>query len=169
MKPLRTWLIAALLAVGPAGFAAAPAIADAAAAEPLSAFPQSPLAIRTAHGKIVHLTIWTADSPSRQEQGLMFVKDMDEHAGMLFVFPTTQRISMWMKNTYLSLDMVFVDANGRIEIIAPRTAPFSEDIIAPPLPARAVLELKGGACERLGIHAGDVLLHPAFARGPATR
>jgi uncharacterized membrane protein (UPF0127 family) len=164
MTLTRSWLLAVLLATGAVlgGVAAQRVHADVGAPEPLSAFPQSLLAIRTSAGKVVNFKIWTADRPSRQEQGLMFVHEMDEHAGMLFLFASNQRISMWMKNTYLSLDMVFLDSNGRIEIIAPRTTPLSLDIIAPPQPARAVLELKGGACEDFGIRAGDVVVHPAF-------
>jgi uncharacterized membrane protein (UPF0127 family) len=126
--------------------------------EPLSAFPQSLLAIRTSAGRVINFKIWTADRPSRQEQGLMFVRDMDEHAGMLFVFPTSQRVAMWMKNTYVSLDMLFLDDQGRIDYIAARTTPLSLDIIQAPRPSTAVLELVGGAAERLGIRAGDQVL-----------
>ena len=164
MTAARNWLFAVLLTTGAvtAGFPAHRVHADVGAPEPLSAFPQSLLAIRTSAGKVVNFKIWTADKPSRQEQGLMFVRDMDAHAGMLFLFPSDQRISMWMKNTYLSLDMVFLDASGRIQIIAPRTTPLSLDIIAPPQPARAVLELKGGTCDAFGIRAGDVAVHPGF-------
>jgi uncharacterized membrane protein (UPF0127 family) len=164
MRLARSWLLAVLLTAGAVttGFAARSVRADVGAPEPLSAFPQSLLAIRTSAGKVVNFKIWTADRPSRQEQGLMFVHDMDAHAGMLFLFPSDQRISMWMKNTYLALDMVFLDASGRIQIIAPRTTPLSLDVIAPPQPARAVLELKGGTCEDFGIRAGDVVVHPSF-------
>src|ERR1700692_2745299 len=125
--------------------------AQDATAEPLSAFPQSLLAIRTAAGKVVNFKIWTADSPRRAEQGLMFVRDMDEHAGMLFVFPANQRPTMWMKNTYISLDLLFINEHGRIEYIAAQATPLSLSIIESPKPSLAVLELKGGACELLGI------------------
>jgi uncharacterized membrane protein (UPF0127 family) len=93
----------------------------------------------------------------------MFVRDMDDHAGMLFVFPGDQRVTMWMKNTYMSLDMVFIAADGRIEYIAKRTTPLSLGIISAPNPARAVLELKGGISERLGIRVGDRVLHRSLA------
>jgi uncharacterized protein len=130
--------------------------------EPLSAFPQSLLAIRTATGKVLNFKIWTADTPRRDAQGLMFVHEMDDHTGMLFLFPDDRRISMWMKNTYLPLDMLFVAADGRINTIVARTTPLSLDIISAPAPARAVLELKGGIAEQMGIKAGDVLVHPDF-------
>jgi uncharacterized protein len=126
--------------------------------EPLFQFPQSTLSIRTAAGHTVKFKIWTADRPNRQEQGLMFVRELDDHAGMLFMFPTGQRVAMWMKNTYISLDMLFLDALGRIDYIAARTKPLTLDLIEAPRPVTAVLELKGGVTERLGIHIGDTVL-----------
>jgi uncharacterized membrane protein (UPF0127 family) len=131
--------------------------------EPLFQFPQSTLSIRTAAGHTVKFKIWTADQPSRQEQGLMFVREMDDHAGMLFLFPRSQRITMWMKNTYISLDMLFLDAQGHIDYIAARTKPLTLDLIAAPRPVSAVLELKGGIAERLGIHVGDTVLAQGLA------
>ncbi|MFI4888986.1 MAG: DUF192 domain-containing protein [Steroidobacterales bacterium] len=150
--PLAGWIVAmiaiaasVLLPIGTAG-------ADT---EPLFQFPQSELSIRTVDGRVLKFRIWTADNPSRQEQGLMFVRDMDDHAGMLFVFPTSQRVTMWMKNTYLSLDMLFLDRLGRIDYIAQRTTPLTLDLIQAPGPVTAVLELKGGVTQRLKIRAGD--------------
>jgi uncharacterized protein len=133
-------------------------------AEPLFQFPQSTLSIHTATGHTVKFTIWTADQPSRQEQGLMYVRDMDDHAGMLFLFPVSQRITMWMKNTYISLDMLFLDAQGRIDYIAARAKPLTLDLIQAPRPVAAVLELKGGVTERLGIHIGDTVLAQGVGR-----
>jgi uncharacterized membrane protein (UPF0127 family) len=161
--------LAARTALAVAGaFAASGAVAVAAVAatapEPLSAFPQSLLAIRTAAGSVINFKIWTADRLSREEQGLMFVREMDDHAGMLFVFPGGGRITMWMKNTYIPLDMVFTDANGRIVGIAARTTPLSESIISAPESAHAVLELNGGICEKLGIKVGDLVVHQSFGK-----
>ena len=140
------------------------ALPEAAAPEPLTAFPQSLLAIKSATGKVVNFKIWTADTEQREQQGLMFIRDMDEHAGMLFMFPQNQRVSMWMKNTYISLDLLFLNARGKIDYIAAGATPLSEAIIGPPTPEYAVLELKGGACERLGIKVGDVVLHKNFKK-----
>jgi uncharacterized protein len=130
--------------------------------EPLSAFPQSLLAIRTTAGKVINFKIWNADNPRREEQGLMFVHEMDEHAGMLFMFAGNQRPTMWMKNTYISLDLLFIDEHGRIDYIAAQAAPLSLAIIQSPKPALAVLELKGGASALLGIKVGDFAVHPSF-------
>jgi uncharacterized membrane protein (UPF0127 family) len=135
---------------------------QAATAEPLSAFPQSLLAIKTGAGKVINFKIWTADTRQREEQGLMFIHEMDEHAGMLFMFPENQRVTMWMKNTYISLDLLFLNAQGRIDYIAGNATPLSPTIIGPPTPEYAVLELKGGATERLGIRIGDSVLHQNF-------
>jgi uncharacterized protein len=92
----------------------------------------------------------------------MFVHDMDEHAGMLFVFPGNQQPTVWMKNTYISLDLLFIDEHGRIEYIAAQATPLSLSIIQSPKPALAVLELKGGASDRFGVKVGDSVLHPSF-------
>ena len=135
------------------------AVAQDAAPEPLSAFPQSLLSIRTTAGKVINFKIWQADNPRREEQGLMFVRDMDEHAGMLFVFPGNRRPSMWMKNTYIPLDLLFISDRGSIDYIASNATPLSLDVIQSPKAALAVLELKGGACGRLGIKLGDTVAH----------
>lgn len=130
--------------------------------EPLSAFPQSLLAIRTTAGKVVNFKIWTADSQRREEQGLMFVHDMDEHAGMLFLFPGNPEPTMWMKNTFIPLDLLFINEKGRIEYVAASATPQSLSVIRSPKPSLAVLELKGGACGLLGIKVGDTVVHPSF-------
>jgi uncharacterized protein len=130
--------------------------------EPLSAFPQSLLAVRTHAGSVVNFKVWLADTPQRDEQGLMFVKSMDEHAGMLFTFPDARPVTMWMKNTYIPLDMLFMDAAGRIDYIEANATPLSLAIIGPPRPEHAVLELNGGAAERLGLHVGDTVMHRVF-------
>jgi uncharacterized membrane protein (UPF0127 family) len=140
------------------------ALPQAAAPEPLSAFPHSLLAIRTGSGKVVNFKVWEADTPKREEQGMMFIREMDEHTGMLFMFPENRPVTMWMKNTYVSLDLLFLNAHGKIDYIAARATPRSEAIIGPPTPEFAVLELKGGACESFGIKIGDTVLHKNFKK-----
>lgn len=130
--------------------------------EPLSAFPQSLLAIRTSSGKVVNFKVWLADSPRREEQGLMYIHSLDLHAGMLFLFPGNQPVAMWMKNTYIPLDLLFLDTHGKIDYIAADATPLSEKIIGPPTTEFAVLELKGGACDALGIKVGDRVLQENF-------
>ena len=140
------------------------ALPASAAPEPLSAFPQSLLAVKTQSGKVVNFKIWEADTPRREEQGMMFVREMDIHTGMLFMFPENKPVSMWMKNTYVSLDLLFLDAHGKIDYIEANATPRSETIIGPKTPEYAVLELKGGACEQFGIKVGDAVLHKNFKK-----
>ena len=88
----------------------------------------------------------------------MFIKDLDLHAGMLFEFSDGQPVTMWMKNTYISLDLLFIGADNRINYIAASAVPESLSLISSNMPTRAVLELKGGACQQLGIHVGDRII-----------
>jgi uncharacterized protein len=160
----RPFAARALLAAAFLIAAANAALPQSAAPEPLSAFPQSLLAIRTSVGKVVNFKIWEADTPKREEQGMMFVREMDEHTGMLFMFPQNRPVTMWMKNTYVSLDLLFLNAQGKIDYIAASATPRSEAIIDPPTPEFAVLELKGGACEQFGVKVGDQVLHKNFTK-----
>jgi len=131
--------------------------------EDLAAFPRGKLEI--ADGKKVKHTfqVWLADSPQRQAQGLMFVRALPALQGMLFVHESPKPMSMWMKNTYIPLDMVFIDAHGRIQQIIEQTTPHSLDIISSTEPALAVLEIGGGEAKRLGLHPGQQVKHPALA------
>lgn len=163
LRAIKFLAARALLAAGLL-LAASAALPQSPAPEPLSAFPQSLLAIRTGSGKVVNFKIWEADNPKREEQGLMFIRSMDEHTGMLFMFPENKPVRMWMRNTYVSLDLLFLDARGKIDYIARSATPLSDDIIGPATPEFAVLELKGGACERFGIKVGDAVLHKNFKK-----
>jgi uncharacterized protein len=80
----------------------------------------------------------------------------------LFLFPGNPQPTMWMKNTYIPLDLLFINEKGRIEHIAARATPLSLSVIQSPKPSLAVLELKGGASELLGIKAGDSVVHSSF-------
>jgi len=150
-------LIAALLV-------ATVALAQEPGYEPLSAFPQSPLSITS--GETKHdFTVWVADTPSRRGQGLMFVKSLPPATGMLFVFAQPQGVSMWMKNTLIPLDMLFVAADGKVIHIAANAKPQSLDTISSIGLVTGVIELAGGEARRLGLHTGDRVLHPAFGKG----
>src|SRR5688572_8991480 len=82
--------------------------------ESLSRFAHAPLEIATQTGKPQRFEVWIADTPARRSQGLMFVKHLARDRGMLFLFNEPQQISMWMKNTYIPLDMLFISAERRI-------------------------------------------------------
>jgi hypothetical protein len=101
-----------------------------------------------------------AESPSQRMQGLQGRRTLDADAGMLFVFDAPSVAAMWMKNTYIPLDMLFLDEVGNIVAIAENTRPMSVQPIQPPEPVKAVLELNAGTAARLGIKLGDRVLHP---------
>ena len=102
--------------------------------------------------------VWVADTPERAAQGLMFVNDLPETMGMVFPVEPPRLENMWMKNTYIELDMLFIDAHGRVAKIIQRAAPLSLQTLSSDAPVSAVLELKGGQAAKLGLHAGDTVL-----------
>jgi uncharacterized protein len=108
------------------------------------------------------LMIEVAASDQEKALGLMFRTKLADTEGMLFPYGVSQNITMWMRNTYISLDMIFIRADGVIHRIEARTEPLSERIISASGQVSAVLELAGGAAERLGIKAGDRVRHPVF-------
>ena len=120
----------------------------------LSGFPEGSVTIMRAGGSD-RFRVWTADTEARREQGLMFVRHMPSDRGMWFPQSVTGVAILWMKNTYLPLDMVFIGENGVIVGIVANTTPLSSNIIASPGPVTAVLELNAGETARRGIRTGD--------------
>jgi uncharacterized protein len=130
---------------------ASPAHAQSEPLQDLATFPRTTLEIHS--GSATHpFQVWVADTPGRQTQGLMFVRDLPADEGMLFTHCCG---AIWMKNTYIELDIVFVGVDGRIIKIARRARPFDETIIASGGAAEDVVELKGGEAERLHLQVGD--------------
>jgi uncharacterized membrane protein (UPF0127 family) len=97
-------------------------------------------------------------------KGLMYRKELPQGRGMLFDFQREQDIAMWMKNTYIPLDMIFIAGDGRIRRIAENTEPLSERIIPSGGPVRGVLEVIGGTARKLGLAPGDRVAHPIFSQ-----
>jgi uncharacterized protein len=124
----------------------------------------APLTITTASGT-QRFMVEFADTPERRAVGLMHRQSMPADHGMLFDFKADAPVAMWMRNTRIPLDMLFIDREGRIVNIAERTVPFSETSISSKGPVRAVLELNGGTSSRLGIKPGDRVSHPMFKAG----
>lgn len=124
-------------------------------------FEKSALTIDATHDRF-EFQVEMAVSPEQRSQGLMFRESLEEDRGMLFDFGRPQRASMWMRNTYVPLDMLFIDADGRITQIAANTQPLSDAVVASREPVRAVLELRGGVSAKLGIKPGDRVIHPLF-------
>jgi uncharacterized membrane protein (UPF0127 family) len=125
-------------------------------------FRRSTLKIATPDARLHTFHIWVADDDARRARGLMFVKQLAEDAGMLFVYDQPQTITMWMKNTFIPLDMVFVGADGKVINVAANTEPQSLKTIASHGEALGVIELKAGTAARLNIAKGAVVMHPAF-------
>ena len=148
---LRFLLSILVLATMPTGLATAQ----------LQQFPTAPLSVESAGGRH-QFTVELATTPAQMEQGLMFRRSVAPDAGMLFDFKTPSMAAMWMKNTLIPLDMLFVDAQGRIVNIHERAVPGSLDPIGAAAPVRAVLELNGGTAARLGIRPGDQVVFPIF-------
>ena len=126
-------------------------------------FSRSNLELIGQDGRRHAFTVEIATSEAQLAQGLMFRKSLAPDSGMLFDFGQVRAISMWMKNTLIPLDMLFLGADGRILGIAERTVPGSLAVIESPGPVRGVLEVNGGTASRLGLVPGDRVLHPLFA------
>jgi len=119
----------------------------------------TPLIIETGAGK-TRFDVEIAISAQESSRGLMFRTDFPRHRAMLFVFGQTYIPSMWMKNTPLPLDMLFVDEQGTIVSIFTHTQPFSETVISSPVPAAYVIEINAGEAEKRSIREGDRVIHP---------
>ena len=133
--------------------------------EPQSGLPTSKLVIDTLHGPVT-FNVEVASDSATQMKGLMFRTRLAPDAGMLFDFHWPSPITFWMKNTPLSLDMLFIKADGTISTIAANTIPYSEDSIPSSEPVRAVLEINGGRAVALGIRPGDKVHAAIFGNGP---
>jgi len=103
-----------------------------------------------------------ARSPEERSRGLMFRESLADDRGMLFLFDGEKRRAMWMKNTLIPLDMLFLGCDGQVLAIHPDATPKSLEPIAPDVLSCGVLEISGGLAARLGIVPGDRVRHPAF-------
>ncbi|HVW67590.1 MAG TPA: DUF192 domain-containing protein [Steroidobacteraceae bacterium] len=125
--------------------------------EDLAKFPRA--AVEILHGKKKkdprHLDVWVADTPARQEQGFMFARAVPPGQGMLFPQEKPRKMSMWMKDTYVELDLVFIGEKGAIERIIEHARPLSLDKLNSDKPVTAVLEIGGGEAQRLDLKVGD--------------
>lgn len=128
---------------------------------PLSAFPREPIVIETRSAHRHTLDAWRAETPAAREQGLMFVREMRPDQAMIFTYEPPQYVAMWMKNTLLSLDMLFVDESGCVVKAQRQARPESLDTIHADVPVALVVELKGGTTNELGIGVGDRVKRPA--------
>ena len=134
----------------------------AASFDPGAPAPKEAVTIELVGGGKYVFNVEVVKEPKARDRGLMFRQSLADDGGMLFDYDPPQQISFWMKNTYIPLDIIFINAKGVILNIAAETTPLS----LAPLPssgeARGILELKGGTCAKLGIMAGDRVHHRIF-------
>lgn len=125
----------------------------------------------TQAGKTVQFQVEVASSDQEKAAGLMFRTELADNTGMLFPYDGAQNVTMWMHNTYIPLDMLFIRADGVIHRIEAQTEPLSDRVIEAGGDVVAVLELAGGTADRLGIKPGDRVSHPYFkpASGAGSR
>lgn len=120
-----------------------------------------PVIVETAQGRFT-FTAEIADTPDLRQRGLMFRHRVPEDRAMLFDWGRVEPVSMWMRNTYVSLDMIFIAADGRVVRIAEATEPLSETTISSGVPVAAVLEVAAGTARRIGLKPGDRVHHTMF-------
>ena len=110
----------------------------------------------------VTVPVEIADDPQERARGLMFRRHLAPGTGMLFIYEAPQRVSFWMRNTPSSLDILYIDPQGRIVSIASHATPFSEAPIPSNGAANGVLELRAGRAAEINAKPGDKVLHPYF-------
>jgi uncharacterized membrane protein (UPF0127 family) len=132
-----------------------------AAAQDAASGPTEPLSIVGRDGRHI-FAVEVMRNDADRARGLMYRRAMAPDHGMLFDFQASAPVAMWMKNTYLPLDMLFIRADGSIAKIAADTEPLSTKVIPSNEPVLSVLELNAGTAARLKLHAGDRVEHPMF-------
>jgi uncharacterized protein len=125
-----------------------------------------PVVVETAEGSFTFITE-IADTPELRRRGLMFRHQLPQDRAMLFDWGRVAPVSMWMRNTHVSLDMIFIAPGGRVVRIAERTEPLSDTTIPSGEPVAAVLEVVAGTAQRIGLEPGDRVHHPMFERSSA--
>lgn len=118
--------------------------------------------IKTQKGERLEFNLEVADTLDEQMNGLMNRTALDDDEGMAFPVSIPRIFNMWMRDTQIPLDMVFVDEKGEITHIHWEAEPFSDEVITHAIPAKAVLELKGGVTLDKDINPGDFVFHPVF-------
>jgi hypothetical protein len=133
------------------------ALAQSGPLEDLAQFPRT--SVEILHGKSKkdprHFDVWIANNSGRQEQGLMFVRELQPSQGMLFPLAKPRKMNMWMKDVFVELDIVFVGEKGAIDKIIEHAKPLDMTTVMSDKPATLVLEIKGGEAANLGLKVGD--------------
>jgi uncharacterized protein len=129
-------------------------------------FGHDRLAIESSAGRF-EFEVELATTPDQRAYGLMFRENLRQDHGMLFDFGSSQPVAMWMRNTYIPLDMLFIHSDGRIGRIVHQAQPLSDTVLDSGEPVRAVLELRGGVTAELGIQPGDRVAYRLFGQSSA--
>lgn len=129
--------------------------------DPFPSLPQAEVEVTTESGTH-RFRVWIAADDRSRTRGLMYVRELPADRGMLFLFPVPQPASFWMKDTYVPLDLVFIDPTGRVLNIARDARPFSLVPITSDGPVIAVLEVQAGTAARIGLVPGDRIRLPTL-------
>lgn len=168
MRSLSACGLAAALALGASLLAPLPAVAQPlrlAQGAPVASAPAALESLAIVSGDKRHaLQVEVMRTPEQRARGLMHRRYMPADRGMLFDFGRTEPVAMWMENTYIPLDMLFIRADGTIVRIAENTEPLSQRTIPSGEPVLSVLEINGGVSRTLGLKPGDRIDHPLFKR-----
>lgn len=153
----KPWVLAAVCAVGLSVTAVTASFAQSGPLEDLSAFPRTTLEVLNGKSKkgAHQFDVWIADNAARQEQGLMFVREVPVGHGMLFPLAKPKKMNMWMKNTYVELDILFIGEKGAVDKIIEHAKPLDLTALMSDKNVSAVLELQGGQVAALGLKTGD--------------
>jgi uncharacterized membrane protein (UPF0127 family) len=159
-RPLRSCLLR-LARLGTLLLAAAATPAGADDADELSrAFERDTIVVEADSGICYRFDVWLATTAPQHRRGLMYVRELPRFAGMLFVYPDDDVRSMWMKNTYIPLDILFIRADGRVANVAEHTEPLTLTSIRAAEPVRYVLELNAGVTDALDIGPASIVHVP---------
>ena len=147
-------------------FALSTYTADARTLDDLEDLEKGSVSIKLNSNESIEFSVLIAESNKDRRQGLMHIEFMEENQGMLFVFNPPRRVSMWMRNTPMSLDILFIDRNGKVINMEENTTPYSTKALSSGGTIRWVLEINGGLAKKMGIKTGDlVLLDSTKGRG----
>jgi len=158
MAPVMLALAVSATLAGTVAIPFSAALAQAQAGRPQTGLNVTPLTIKTRDGKRHVYKVELAQTPSQQAHGMMFRTSVRPKTGMLFLMQPPRPASFWMRNTLVSLDLVFIGANGKVRNIIGGAVPLSDAPLSSVGPVAAVLELGAGEAERIGLRPGDPVL-----------
>jgi hypothetical protein len=156
LSPLKLFFFITLLLINPA-------LADEQKEE--DKLPVELFTINATGGK-VQFQLEIANTPETRKKGLMFRKKLPRYRGLLIDYKKSTKAGIWMKNTLIPLDILFILPDGKIETIFSRAVPESKEVLKSKGNVRAVIELNAGITERFAIRPGDTVLHPIFNNAP---